>query len=567
MLKQNRVSTVINTEITDEDIIKLISTHKIISFDIYDTLLIRLFCNPTDLFKYISIKEKKEEFYEQRINAEITARKNSSIDKEDITIDDIYNYMPNNLKLFKDIELIYEQKYTVQHQVNFKIYNEALRQNKTIILVSDMYLPKEFLSNLLEKNGYTRYEKIFISGEIGKTKLKGSLYDYVLKDMKVQPSEIIHFGDSYHNDIKQAKKHKIDCYKLESYISDFLTDKNNRKFSVFYKLNKQNVYVSILIAVFALHSLKNKKFSSFDELLGYYIGGIVAYSYVKFIISVSENYETLLFVARDGYLLQKIYRKLAKEIKTNIYINAQRILNIQCFGYESDKYLTTKVYLSSNNIKYNKWDVYFRRNQYYQKYQKDILLWQEKNRKEYKKYLDNINIPGNTLLSIDMTTGNFTSKRFLQKMLPNKNVIGMFFSTASKKIENNCCIYMKRELLFKEKDMYLIAEPLFTSNEPAIQGIKNGKPVYNEYSDEISKKVYKKNIATENGINQFIDELTEFFGDIEFPKEIINEYLYKYVQHSCKQDIVGYKNTLLSDGNIQNRYNKNLYNKLKKYFK
>ena len=88
---------------------KLVDEHEIISFDIFDTLLLRPFKVPTDLFSYIKKYTKTpHDFYNDRITAEKAARffnQRTNKNYEDITYDDIYKHLNSKYPNFKELEL------------------------------------------------------------------------------------------------------------------------------------------------------------------------------------------------------------------------------------------------------------------------------------------------------------------------------------------------------------------------------------------------------------------------------------------------------------------------------
>ncbi len=67
-----------------------------------------------------------------------------------------------------------------------------------------MYLPKSFLSSVLHNNGYT-FKHLFVSYEYRKTKHYGDLYPEVLNELDIYPEDILHIGDNYNSDIKNAE--------------------------------------------------------------------------------------------------------------------------------------------------------------------------------------------------------------------------------------------------------------------------------------------------------------------------------------------------------------------------
>lgn len=100
----------------------LIDNYKIISFDIFDTLLKRNTIKPIDIFELVekkyNLKNKNKicEFKKNRIEAEFIARRNS--DKEDILLEDIYkeiNLDDSAALSLMEIELNIEEEFLMQN--------------------------------------------------------------------------------------------------------------------------------------------------------------------------------------------------------------------------------------------------------------------------------------------------------------------------------------------------------------------------------------------------------------------------------------------------------------------
>ena len=190
-----------------EMIKRLIDQNDIISFDIYDTLIKRVFDNPTDVFNTVERIYNKHNgfgikfFKEKRIKAESIARKMSN--KQDITLDDIYAKLDINEKnIIKNIEISVEISCSIPNIEMVEIFRNCIRLGKKIIITSDMYLPKTIIEKILTKCGIYGYNKLFVSGEVGFTKLNGDLFDYVSDEMRTK--SILHIGDNFLNDYENA---------------------------------------------------------------------------------------------------------------------------------------------------------------------------------------------------------------------------------------------------------------------------------------------------------------------------------------------------------------------------
>lgn len=76
-----------------------------------------------------------------------------------------------------------------------QVYQMALEMGKTLIAVSDMYLPGDVLRQALEQNGYTHFTRVFLSQECGFSKRSGKLFPFVKQEMGLD-KRYLHLGDS-----------------------------------------------------------------------------------------------------------------------------------------------------------------------------------------------------------------------------------------------------------------------------------------------------------------------------------------------------------------------------------
>ena len=114
-------------------------------------------------------------------------------------------------KSFKNFELEMETRTLNAHFEMKEIYEYALKKNKKIIITSDMYMRREFLEKILIKNGFEGFSKLYVSGEVQKTKGSGNLFDFIIEDLKIKPNKLLHIGDNEYSD-----------YKVPTYIKNGL---------------------------------------------------------------------------------------------------------------------------------------------------------------------------------------------------------------------------------------------------------------------------------------------------------------------------------------------------------
>lgn len=336
-----------------------------VSFDIFDTAVVRPFADPADLFELLNAEYEKEttgftSIADLRKSAELGARTEhagQSACIRDIHIDDIYDYMHKYYGLsetlcsrLKESERKWEISVCRARKTIFEIYELALYVGKKVIFVSDMYLDGETIDTILKSNGYFSYTKLYLSSELGYLKGTGELFDYVLKDLDLDASKVIHIGDNYESDVTQAANKGIrtiyfpkawDVFRNE--IENLPTNgcmKNNDEVSPLlnYKgVDKKSPGYKAMVAMCANYYFDNpfRYFHSKSDYnidpsfvgyyaLGMYLMGICDWIYRS---AVENGSKRVVFTARDGYLVKKafdVYKTYQEKYIASEYLYVSR---------------------------------------------------------------------------------------------------------------------------------------------------------------------------------------------------------------------------------------------------
>lgn len=200
------------------------------SYDIFDTCLVRACGSPINIWDILAhrvlgntaTRSRVSDFVLIRHKAEGDAREKFINDKkEDITLEDIYSYcdfssltsMSNEDIMTREIEV---EDHMLVPVMKIKEEINNLHQNgKHITFISDMYLPTSFVIRKLTSTGlYTDGDHLYISGDIGKSKSTGHLFDFVCKDLDTEFSHWIHKGDNPKSDYKIPKQKGIKAKKV-----------------------------------------------------------------------------------------------------------------------------------------------------------------------------------------------------------------------------------------------------------------------------------------------------------------------------------------------------------------
>jgi len=185
---------------------------KLVTVDVFDTVLTRNAYSPVDLFSRVKGRLAVEgdedlasvlpRFEEVRRSAELHARRHLK-EREEITFDEIIAQMALDLSLADESASrmasyeIEEELRSVAPVVPLLAMLKTIRQaGKQIAFVSDMYLPEDVIREMLQRVGALEpQDRLYVSGTIGKKKSTGSLFRYVMDDLGLRPDQIIHLGD------------------------------------------------------------------------------------------------------------------------------------------------------------------------------------------------------------------------------------------------------------------------------------------------------------------------------------------------------------------------------------
>lgn len=210
---------------------KKFSSCKAVSFDVFDTILLRPCLRAVDMFRLVQKRcGLDNSFPDIRQKAEWMVR-NESAASEEITLTEIYKKIQKILGFTSTkIDQIYEEeiKTELDHLcINPEIkslYEMALSEHKKIIFCSDMYLPQNIITSALQQNGIREVSSLYVSSNFGCTKSTGSLFNIMLKDLSYQgimPKEVIHIGDNRISDVLNARRAGIQAVWYPSPVYRF----------------------------------------------------------------------------------------------------------------------------------------------------------------------------------------------------------------------------------------------------------------------------------------------------------------------------------------------------------
>ncbi len=295
-----------------EKLKELIDKYEIISFDIFDTLLLRSVRIPIDVFRILEVYVKKsfgiDDFCNTRVNSERISRTEKNA--FETSLDEIYDCVPIDDSLIKEKiknkEIELENQFLVANPFMKEVFDYCKEKGKQVLCISDMYLPSQYILKFLKKNGYGDV-KVYISCEYHKHKGNCTLYYKVHEIEGFDKSKWLHIGDNYESDYNQAIKFGISAYHYRkvSERSPFLGDNLSISASIIYAICNNRVNNGLDIPYW-------KKF-------GIQYAAPIYYAFANWIYKNNLDHDNVFFFARDGYIIKKVFDLILKKEKSDIY--------------------------------------------------------------------------------------------------------------------------------------------------------------------------------------------------------------------------------------------------------
>ena len=285
-----------------------IDVHPVITFDVYDTLVCRVIYKDRDLWQLVDREYQKRNhvkpigFYKKRETADHKARK--TYPYREVTLDEIYEvfadlYGQELADACKALEIELEINLTFPNDEVIEAYQYALQQGKKVYIISDMYLTDTIIGQVLEHNKITGYDKLFVSCIYRKTKHEGgALFSAVLEEIQADAKDVLHIGNDAKADIQQSKAVGLDAYLIKP---------PSRKSYVNESKAKSDLDYSLLYGFIKKHNSPQTP-DSLAYRLGFDVFGPIVKGFMEWIKVHKGNYnlDAILFLARDGYVLQEI---------------------------------------------------------------------------------------------------------------------------------------------------------------------------------------------------------------------------------------------------------------------
>ncbi|MBR4262067.1 MAG: CDP-glycerol glycerophosphotransferase family protein [Bacilli bacterium] len=315
------------------------------SYDIFDTLISRKVLAPIGIHYYV--KEKLENnrqgfsdyfisnYPKLRTNAELNVREyynRTKIDRDSLKVEiqfteifdrlqSLYNITDKQKDILMKLEMEAELENVIPIKERIDEVKKFVAAGEKVVLISDMYLPKDFIKKMLKKADPMLADlELFLSSEYGYQKADKTLFVEVYKifGKEYDFGKWIHTGDNPKSDNAMPKNMNIETKAVEPI--EFNTYENDLVRTI-------GTYDSYLVAA-ALARFRDKHRNIKEEFVYSYVS-LLFVPYVRWALhhAKEDKDKVVYFISRDGHQLIRIGDVINKKdnLKLDLkYIYASR---------------------------------------------------------------------------------------------------------------------------------------------------------------------------------------------------------------------------------------------------
>lgn len=298
---------------------------RVVSFDVFDTLLVRGHARPRDLFLQLgkALAEKNlspvppEVFARRREQAELAARQ--SVPSGEVTLAEIYTALAPAFGWDEATRALARQCELDLEAASLKAVPAMLARVATaradadvVWFLSDMYLPGAFIEQVLRREGFFREgDRLFVSGECRASKHRGDLFTHARAQVAQPITSWRHFGDNPHADELMPHTHGITTELVRDAVL-------NRYEQLALGPIEAALWRSLLAGAMRRARLANPETDPARRVIwdtGCDVVGPLVLGFVHWCLTEAQarGLRRLYFVARDGQLPLRVAELLARQ--------------------------------------------------------------------------------------------------------------------------------------------------------------------------------------------------------------------------------------------------------------
>lgn len=484
--------------ITREELIRQTENYDAVSFDLFDTLIMRQVLFPADVFELMDDRLRQhgiiiEDFPVRRMASE------KELSRERAPrLTEIYSHMKNTYHI---VGIDPEQMAVLEWEIDCglviprkdvcEMLSVLAARGKRVYIVSDSYYNNRQIVGIMKKCGITQYTDVFVSCEYGTGKTQ-MLFQKYMEDVKAE--RYLHIGDDETADVEYAEKKGIvscrlysgmDLLELAGYMGVWdYTDSLSDRIRI-------GMFVSRVFNSPFQFETKERRIgvdTAYD--IGYVFFAPMICDFVLWFREQVREFQlkNILFCARDGYFIKQLYDELCNSI-SSIYFLTSRTAAIRA-GMENGEdisYVGEMKFSGSLREQLKKRfgvcvDETDERAELLD-YKKEILKRSAESRKNYGIYLDRHKLEEGDAAFFDFVAKG-TTQMYMGRLLA-QHLKGIYFL----RLEEEQMRGKNLDIISFYKDWeknssaifqdYYILETLLTAPMPSVREFdENGDPIY-----------------------------------------------------------------------------------------
>jgi FMN phosphatase YigB (HAD superfamily) len=319
----------------ESGITEAVGSARLITVDLFDTLVLRRSVDPSSLQKFAAERVAGDtgmspsELLQIRLVAESSARGRRS---GDVDMDDIVNAADvqyrTAVRVLLDAEISLEFEMCTPRTWLVETLWCCKQNDQVMVLMSDTYLPRWCIDRLLRLIGAEDlFDDVLVSSQVRARKDSGTMWDLVESEYGVPKSQWVHIGDNEFSDVQVPVDRGIGVVHVPSPASAAGARFSLREVDSCRRLATDLVIGFASAELFDRGELQNR---SSAYRFGWSGLGPLLWTYLTWVInhSVTSGSQHLLFVARDGYLpmrgLERMRPFLPETVPPSAYLLTSR---------------------------------------------------------------------------------------------------------------------------------------------------------------------------------------------------------------------------------------------------
>jgi len=320
---------------------------KVVSFDIFDTVLLRHVEEPCDVYlevgKLLNLPKgftpEEYQYVRRQAQQNVQRRKEEESGSAEVNLREIVTEIPKWIgeeDEFIREELLAEKKLCFCNLEIYQFIEWLKTENYHVFYVSDMYFSTEQISDILQSAGAFPC-KVHVSNEYGVNKRSGELFKQVLCAEGYTPLQVVHIGDNWEADVLGAEKCGIKSFYYDSIYKDVTQGMLMEQYVYGKKWNCKNALRHIAAASYSGEDVEEERWFALGAEM---LGPLLAYftEWLSWRIADSKQ-QKLVFLMREGSFFQKAWKIYSEHNGISIenellYVSRQALLlpSMEHFG-------------------------------------------------------------------------------------------------------------------------------------------------------------------------------------------------------------------------------------------